>query len=248
MWEFSCPTHFVDIRSEREYEGLGLEIDQWFLKNHQLHDGLTLLGESACQKISEGRKKGQASPSSEMTRDDVYNLAVREKLSISAKSCKSSSIDMDISTAQHRKQARTLNQRPSITRNCKNDDLNMRDKLDNFKSNKRKALGVIGRTKSVILQPRVQSKSTEITETINSNKKTVTNNAQKIDKDMMEILKKHNQKFVKTTDYEPSRHAARDVRTWEKETGKDWASLKSREREVANIEISKLKRREQRYF
>jgi hypothetical protein len=58
---------------------------------------------------------------------------------------------------------------------------------------------------------------------------------------MMELLKKHNQRFAPIPIYEPPRHSVRDVRQWEKLSGKTWLSLKPEEREVVNAEISKTK-------
>jgi hypothetical protein len=61
------------------------------------------------------------------------------------------------------------------------------------------------------------------------------------DDDMMELLKKHNKQFIKQAEYEPSRHSVRDVRKWEKETGKTWANLLPADRELANKEIEIMK-------
>lgn len=80
--------------------------------------------------------------------------------------------------------------------------------------------------------------------------KTVSRNQRNIDKggkenngneDMLDLLKKHNKKFQATTLYEPSRHSVRDVRKWERLTGKTWSSLKPDEREEANEHILKMK-------
>ena len=58
---------------------------------------------------------------------------------------------------------------------------------------------------------------------------------------MVELLKKHNQRFAPIPIYEPSRHSVRDVRKWEKSSGKTWSSLRPEEREVANAEIGRAK-------
>jgi predicted 2-oxoglutarate/Fe(II)-dependent dioxygenase YbiX len=59
--------------------------------------------------------------------------------------------------------------------------------------------------------------------------------------DMMALLKKHNQRFASAPVYEPPRHSVRDVRKWEKQTGKTWAKLNPEEREAANSDISRMK-------
>lgn len=61
------------------------------------------------------------------------------------------------------------------------------------------------------------------------------------DKSMMDLLKKHNQKFAPVPTYEPPRHSVRDVRKWEKLNGKLWSNLKPEEREIVNAEIGKMK-------
>ena len=58
---------------------------------------------------------------------------------------------------------------------------------------------------------------------------------------MMELLKKHNKRFAPIPIYEPPRHSVRDVRKWEKSSGKTWLSLKPEEREVVNAEIENMK-------
>lgn len=65
--------------------------------------------------------------------------------------------------------------------------------------------------------------------------------ATKDDQDMLDILKKHNEKFAVAPLYEPSRHSVRDVRKWEKANGKVWSSLTPEEREVANKDITAMK-------
>jgi hypothetical protein len=67
------------------------------------------------------------------------------------------------------------------------------------------------------------------------------NDDNETDKSMMELLKKHNQKFAPVPAYEPPRHSVRDVRKWEKLNGKSWSNLKPEEREVVNAEIGKMK-------
>lgn len=55
------------------------------------------------------------------------------------------------------------------------------------------------------------------------------------------LLKAHNAKFVPVPAYEPPKYSVRDVRKWEKLTGKLWCELKPEERQAANDEIGRLK-------
>lgn len=63
------------------------------------------------------------------------------------------------------------------------------------------------------------------------------------EEELMSLLKKHNNQFSKSRAYEPSRHSVRDVRAWEKLTGKVWANLTMEDREHANAEILALKQK-----
>ena len=64
--------------------------------------------------------------------------------------------------------------------------------------------------------------------------------------EVMLLLKKHNEQFRGKSSsgrqaYEPSRHSVRDVRVWERATGKTWSGLATEEREAANAEILAMK-------
>ena len=61
------------------------------------------------------------------------------------------------------------------------------------------------------------------------------------EKEMLILLRKHNEKFTPKTKYEPSRHSVRDVRKWEKISCKEWSALSHEERILANEEILRLK-------
>lgn len=72
-------------------------------------------------------------------------------------------------------------------------------------------------------------------------KRSPDHSAQEAEKQMLLMLRRHNEKFTPTSKYEPPRHSVREVRKWEKLTGRDWSSLSSEERVLANHEISQLK-------
>ncbi len=56
-------------------------------------------------------------------------------------------------------------------------------------------------------------------------------------------LAAHNSKFSKTTSYEPRAHGVRDVRRWERASGKTYSKLPYAERAEANAEIAEMKKR-----
>mmetsp|Transcript_6198 Transcript_6198/g.9349 ORF Transcript_6198/g.9349 Transcript_6198/m.9349 type:complete len:220 (-) Transcript_6198:171-830(-) len=56
---------------------------------------------------------------------------------------------------------------------------------------------------------------------------------------MLDILRKHNQKFIPSSLYEPRRHSVRDIRKWEHQNGRTWSSLTPEERRSVNHEITK---------
>ncbi|KAG3004509.1 hypothetical protein JG688_00010059 [Phytophthora aleatoria] len=64
-------------------------------------------------------------------------------------------------------------------------------------------------------------------------------------KDLQELLKKHNKKFKATHTYEPPQHSVRQVKQWERETGKSYYALSAAERVQANQEIAVWKQKKQ---
>jgi hypothetical protein len=60
--------------------------------------------------------------------------------------------------------------------------------------------------------------------------------------EMLDMLKKHNEKFAPVSLYEPPRHSVRDIRKWERHSGQVWSSLKPDERGVVNEQISDMKK------
>ena len=62
--------------------------------------------------------------------------------------------------------------------------------------------------------------------------------------DIMQMLKQHNKNTAPPVVYEPARYSVREVRKWEKVSGKLWADLNPKEREEANAAIELMKRSE----
>lgn len=68
-----------------------------------------------------------------------------------------------------------------------------------------------------------------------------TNSAKELEKSLEAMLREHNSRFAPTPIYIPPKHSVRDVRKWEKLSGKAWCDLKPEEREKVNEEIEHLK-------
>jgi hypothetical protein len=86
------------------------------------------------------------------------------------------------------------------------------------------------------VRPSITTSTTSVTK--GSMKKGAINDA---DASLKQLLKAHNAKFVPVPAYEPPKHSVREVRNWEKLTGKLWCELKPEERQAANDEISRMK-------
>jgi hypothetical protein len=101
---------------------------------------------------------------------------------------------------------------------------------------------IIPSTESATARP-VVSKPVKLASVANNRKLPIgsTATAKDAETDMMELLKKHNQRFAPIPVYEPPRHSVRDVRKWEKASGKLWSNLKPEEREVVNADIGRMK-------
>jgi len=76
--------------------------------------------------------------------------------------------------------------------------------------------------------------------------------AQELESEYIELLNKHKKKYASSADasistssnisaYVPSTHSVRDTRRWEKEAGKLWLELSATEREVASLEIARMR-------
>ena len=63
------------------------------------------------------------------------------------------------------------------------------------------------------------------------------------EEEMLQRLRKHNQRFSAQPIYVPCVHAVRDVRQWEMETGKQWSSLRPDQKAQANADIETLKKK-----
>ena len=90
--------------------------------------------------------------------------------------------------------------------------------------------------------------STSTTNTSTRNKPTISTSAAICDDDIMQLLKKHNKHTAPPAVYEPARYSVREVRKWEKMSGKLWADLNPKEREEANAAIEQMKRSFGQYF
>lgn len=62
------------------------------------------------------------------------------------------------------------------------------------------------------------------------------------EKEMLEMLKRHNEKFAPASLYEPPKHSVRDIRKWERHSGQVWSDLKPDQRGAVNEEIFEMKK------
>ena len=70
--------------------------------------------------------------------------------------------------------------------------------------------------------------------------KKTSQDSREYDAEMIEILRKHNERFQQKS-YEPRRFGLKDIRKWEESSGLCWNSLNHVEREKANREIAHMK-------
>lgn len=133
------------------------------------------------------------------------------------------------------KNAKTSTKDVSTASSARSSSSSMSSKLEEYRQTK-KAVVPKGSAPQNNKRPSAAAAAGSAKNSQGGNKKTT-----KDDQDMLEILKKHNEKFVAAPLYEPSRHSVRDVRKWEKQNGKTWSSLSPEEREVANKDITAMK-------
>ena len=156
----------------------------------------------------------------------------------------------------------TSNQNSLITvaQPNKRAEMNKKSKSNSSSSqNKLKSVSATGLINSTLSSVRLMKSTSTIDKNKTSvktnqikktNKQTTSSSSAKVtrttdvanDTDILFLLKQHNQRFAPAPAYEPPRHSVREVRGWEKKTGKIWNKLTPQERELANDEITMLKK------
>lgn len=86
-----------------------------------------------------------------------------------------------------------------------------------------------------------QRKLTKVAISAKCSRPDESNSAKELEKSLEAMLREHNSRFAPTPTYIPPKHSVRDVRKWEKLSGKAWSDLKPEERERVNEEIEHLK-------
>jgi hypothetical protein len=59
------------------------------------------------------------------------------------------------------------------------------------------------------------------------------------EEEVLDLLRSHNRRVAPPATYEPARNSVRDVRAWERASGKVWSKLSVAERAAANAEMGR---------
>lgn len=254
LFEFDCPNKYFDIGADHQLSLSHFQEDtDWFLNEHPLHEAQevhasqnesdsgiskkrpSLLSSSGVGRIAQTSRKSESSEvlksakTAPPTKTVVAATSFSNKSTGQKRSLTEAVVSADDSVVQDKKKAglnATLNAKGSG-----NTTSDMSSKLEQYRKNKISGLA----TNTVGKKPTTNPISSISKSTAKGSSKTA---PIKADQDMLEILKKHNEKFTAVPLYEPSRHSVRDVRRWEKDSGKVWASLTPEERELANKQIA----------
>lgn len=247
MFEFSCPSSYFDLsqshNSNAEESSGNLD---WFLQDHPLHEPIirpqndtntTLKKKSAVLSNASAMRVSQPKRIESECHKNKSALITATKTAAVVSTFEKSSMKRSITTLETENSAtqgiiqNQSNKRSNSSKTVEiavdSKPMDMGSKLEEYRLKKAQT-SVNG--KNNIAPPSKSAVSVK-----NAKSKTDEN------KCMLEILKKHNEKFAVAPLYEPSRHSVRDVRKWEKQTGKIWANLSPEEREIVNRDISKQK-------
>jgi hypothetical protein len=271
IFDFDCPSKYVDISTDdRSTKCTGINDENWFFADHPLHEPQTQSNivveetENALKKRPSLLKTGggvmriaQSSRKSDTFDRDASQRAKANanpplKTSVApttfaTKSAVGSkrplSQSQDSSSSEISKTKRSAPSSGSDMRGAKssipkNNIVSTSTKVNGGMSSKLEEY----RQKKTATQ--VVGKRPSSSAAVSSSAKMVALPPKKVtkdDQDMLDILKKHNEKFAVAPLYEPSRHSVRDVRKWEKLNSKVWSSLSPEERETANKDITAMK-------
>jgi hypothetical protein len=265
-FEFNCPNTYVDLSQGGQFDRPS---DGWFFSEHPEHEEPAdspatdakspFVGKSTTKKsISLMSASGsvQRVQSKKLNPDvnEVHNSEVKRgpvtSMSVSMVSfAKSTSVSAPKNTDSQLKVKKGVSVEHQLKRKGISDTSEAQPAIIDMKSK----LNEYQRSKKAIVQENVRkiAKTSSSNDAISASNSSVGQSANRRgrpqnkdtmeNQDMLDILKRHNEKFAVAPLYEPPRHSVRDVRQWERETGKIWSQLKPEEREVANEEITRNK-------
>ena len=271
LFDFDCPNNYIDISSDQQPHYSENEIKAWFFTEHPLHEPQpmqlveeteisvkkrpSLLKSSGVARIPQTGRKSESTECAVQKSKPTLNpptkttvaattfakpiVGSKRVLSLSqdstaSESSKKGALYSKEKTTSTVKNAKTSSKEVS-TASSSRSSASMSSKLEEYRQTKTVVVVKSGTT-ATCRRPSTTAGAGSIKSSQTGNKKMT-----KDDQDMLEILKKHNEKFVAAPLYEPSRHSVRDVRKWEKQNGKKWSSLSPEEREVANKNITAMK-------
>ena len=252
LFDFDCPSTYFDLSAGRDDRLKALD-DAWFHQAHPLHEPQKILakedGESTSTKRVSVLKAGGSNlrvPQTNRKAEVIENLPAPSKTT--------AVVTTFPKTTTGKKRSLPHSNDTGISSVKKNTTEPIIESLNNMKDNKISTPGGSSggsMCMSSKLEEYRQKKSAQLekkkivtTEKKPSAKNVTTKKSAAVvseDQAMLDMLKKHNEKFAAVPLYEPPRHSVRDVRKWEKLNGKAWSSLSPEEREVANKQISALK-------
>ena len=220
-FEFDCPKRVIDLRfySVNEYTA------EWFNEPHEIEE--QGINEERIETLFQCRDADTHEAPLEST-----NLLLKKPARVSSSVLPAPPI---LAQAPPKKTIMVVSKgvEPATCKGVKrkvSDAASFEAKLVNWRESKNAATSSSSSSASSIVHMKK-----------GNNKGTTKKNETVQDNDLSVMLKMHNQKFKSPALYEPSRHSVRDIRKWEKATGKCWANLSSEEREGANSAIAREK-------
>lgn len=270
MFDFDCPSRYFDLSSvdsSRARLSIGREDGeagsicsvgddelQWFETVHPSHEAMesqqSTFALSAHSDISQSMPKGRSGgirsgavlrvniKSSGYDHSEPPARKVPTKTAVALVSFENSQPDNRKGSDSAPLNLKLLKKdEPNKKPPAPSQTVNMKSKLEEYKTKKASQSSAGTTTKTAVASTKPVGPVAKKAVPISSGKTSAADND-----DMLTLLKKHNEKFAAVPIYEPPMHSVRDVRNWERSTGRAWASLTAEERSHANKEITEMKK------
>lgn len=251
-FDFDCPKYYINLIIDNELtnnsfnEKENNENMEWFSVLHPKHE--PEIRTTSSENFSSSERNKVTVPLVHFNKKQ--NLTSRKR-SILEKPETLEKVDIaptkKLKSSLQNNHITNINQNNISNNNNNNTTINF--KMKNIEKNKNLSKG--NGNMNIIVNKSTNRNTSSIDSNINKikQKKSTNNNYNSTnnmnqdfnEKEMLNLLRRHNEKFVPAPLYEPPKHSVRDIRQWEKKTGKLWCNLKPQERELVNEEISKCR-------
>jgi hypothetical protein len=246
LFDFACQDKWT-LLSFEEISAADPNIDPWFREQHLEHEhdhphphvrsSATINSTSRHSTDDPRQREAESRRSMDLHLSSEHRMPPAMKKSESQGSVSASSAQI--------KENRSSNSRPSASSSIRDPKKMMIKRVIGLPK-ELEANQPVKKVKQSVVASTMHVKQSSSKKTVIAGKAGPGGMLKEVDSEMVEALRQHNIKFAPPAVYEPALHSLKDVRRWEKSTGKIWSQLSIEEKEKANKEISILIRKTNR--